>query len=67
MIFKVLYDIKGTRMHEVVVPDDVQLPANWKEMHFTEKDEWIYAHETSSRVIFEDVSDGVAVDIREIP
>lgn len=61
MKFEIIYELKGTRKVEVVVPDSVQLPDDWSRYTEEDKDGWIYANQTESKDIYEDIDFAQAV------
>lgn len=55
MKFEIVYEIKGTRKHLVTVPDSAELPEDWARYTAEDKDSWIYTHQSSAEVIYEDI------------
>ena len=67
MKFRVSYLVSGLRVMEVNVPDDVSMPANWKEMSNEQKDEWLFSVQTNSRLLMEDIDYAEASKITAMP
>ena len=53
--FEIIYEIKGTRKVNVTVPSMHKIPDDWSTLSTVEKDAWIYDHQSSSEVVFEDI------------
>jgi hypothetical protein len=67
MKFRVSYLVSGVRVMEVNVPDDVTIPNDWADMPNEKKDEWLFAKQTTSRVLMEDLDYAEAHKINEVP
>jgi hypothetical protein len=52
---------------EVNIPDDITMPDNWADMGNEEKDEWLFAVQTTARVLMEDLDYAEAHKISEVP
>jgi hypothetical protein len=63
MKFEIIHAIKGTRKTIVTVPDIHPLPEGWSSLHIGEQDDWIYSHQSSNQVIFEDLHHAEAYSI----
>jgi len=67
MKFRVSYLVSGLRVVEVHLPEGTELPADWADMPNEQKDEWLFAKQTTSRVLMEDLDYAEAHKINEIP
>lgn len=63
MKFEIIYHLEGTRKIQVVVPDSVPLPDEWSEYNYEEKDAWIFANQSGTEDIFEDIHHANATSI----
>ena len=63
MKFEIIHEIKGTRKTVVTVPDSNLLPEDWSTLSLDSKDAWIYEHQLSNQVIFEDLHHAQAESI----
>lgn len=63
MKFEITYHLEGTRKIEVVVPDSVPLPDDWSGFTNEDKDAWIFANQSGSKDVFEDIHHATATDI----
>lgn len=66
MKFKLLYEIKGTRLIEVVTPEGTSLPQSWADMTLPQQDEWLYEHQSEQNVIYEDIDMSQVLTVREV-
>lgn len=66
MKFNLLYEIKGTRMIEVTLPEGAELPNNWQDMTLTQQDEWLFGNEESNKIVFEDMDMSQVLTVREV-
>lgn len=63
--FSVIYNIKGTRIVDVYLPDGVELPDNWSSLKTGEQDEFLYTHQSHSVLRTEDLNYGNVFEIWE--
>lgn len=63
--FSVIYNIKGTRIVDVYLPDGVELPDNWDSLKTEEQDEFLYANQSHSVLRTEDIDYGKVFEIWE--
>ena len=63
MKFEIIYHLEGTRKIEATVPDSVQLPDNWSDYSNEDKDSWIFANQSESKDIFEDIHHASAIGV----
>lgn len=66
MKFNLLYEIKGTRLVEVTIPEGVELPKTWDAYSLVERDEWIYENQSADKVVYEDIDVSDVLTVREI-
>ena len=67
MKFRVSYLVSGMRVVEVHLPEGTELPDYWATMTNEKKDEWLFAKQTTSRVLMEDLDYAEAHKINEVP
>lgn len=67
MKFRVSYLVSGMRVVEVHLPEGTKLPEGWATMLNEQKDEWLFAKQTTSRVLMEDLDYAEAHKISEVP
>jgi len=63
--FSIIYNIKGTRIIDVYLPDGVQLPDNWNSLKTEEQDEFLYTNQSHSVLRTEDIDYGSVFEIWE--
>jgi hypothetical protein len=63
--FSVIYNIKGTKIVDVYLPDGVELPSDWDSLKTEEQDEFLYNHQSHSVLRTEDLDYGKVFEIWE--
>jgi hypothetical protein len=63
--FSIIYNVKGTRIIDVYLPDGVQLPDNWNSLKTEEQDEFLYTNQSHSVLRTEDIDYGSVFEIWE--
>jgi hypothetical protein len=63
--FSVIYNVKGTRIVDVYLPDGVELPDNWDSLKTEEQDEFLFTHQSHSVLRTEDLDYGKVFEIWE--
>jgi hypothetical protein len=63
--FSVIYNVKGTRIVDVYLPDGIELPDNWDNLGTEEQDEFLFAHQSHSVLRTEDLDYGKVFEIWE--
>jgi hypothetical protein len=61
--FSIIYNVKGTRIVDVFLPDNIELPENWGSLKTEEQDEWLYEHQQESKTLWSDEYKGEAVNV----
>lgn len=61
--FTIVNNIKGTRVVDVYIPNDVELPTNWINMEVEKQDEFLYKWQARSVLRTEDIDYGKAIEI----
>lgn len=63
--FSIIYNIKGTRIIDVYLPNGVELPDNWNSLKTEEQDEFLYTNQSHSVLRTEDIDYGSVFEIWE--
>jgi hypothetical protein len=63
--FSIIYNVKGTRIVDVFLPDNIELPENWGSLKTEEQDEFLYTYQTHSVLRTEDLNYGSVFEIWE--
>lgn len=66
MKFNLLYEIKGTRLVEVTIPEGIGLSSLWENMTLVERDEWLFERQSAEKIIYEDINISDVLTVREI-
>lgn len=63
--FSVIYNVKGTKIVDIYLPDGIELPKNWESLTVEEQDEFLYANQSHSVLRTEDLDYGKVFEIWE--
>ena len=63
--FSIIYNIKGTRIVDVFLPDNIELPENWGSLKTEKQDEFLYTYQTHSVLRTEDLNYGDVFEVWE--
>ena len=63
--FSIIYNVKGTRIVDVVLPDNIELPENWDSLKTEKQDEFLYTYQTHSVLRTEDLNYGNVFEVWE--
>jgi hypothetical protein len=63
--FSIIYNVKGTRIVDVFLPDNIELPENWGSLKTEKQDEFLYTYQTHSVLRTEDLNYGDVFEIWE--
>jgi hypothetical protein len=63
--FSIIYNVKGTRIVDVFLPDNIELPENWGSLKTEKQDEFLYTYQTHSVLRTEDLNYGDVFEVWE--
>ena len=63
--FSIIYNVKGTRIVDVFLPDNIELPENWDSLKTEKQDEFLYTYQTHSVLRTEDLNYGDVFEVWE--
>ena len=63
--FSIIYNVKGTRIVDVFLPDNIELPENWDSLKTEKHDEFLYTYQTHSVLRTEDLNYGNVFEVWE--
>jgi hypothetical protein len=63
--FSIIYNVKGTRIVDVFLPDNIELPENWDSLKTEKQDEFLYTYQTHSILRTEDLNYGNVFEVWE--
>ena len=63
--FSIIYNVKGTRIVDVFLPDNIELPENWDSLKTEKQDEFLYTYQTHSVLRTEDLTYGNVFEVWE--
>ncbi len=63
--FSIIYNVKGTRIVDVFLPDNIELPENWDSLKTEKQDEFLYTYQTHSVLRTEDLNYGNVFEVWE--
>lgn len=64
--YQVSYKIEGVQVVNVYLPEGTQMPKNWDAMPLTEQDEWLYEHQESSKIEYQDMHFSKAESVLQV-